>query len=317
VKLDRSFVALVATSLVLIATPAGATAEICGNGIDDDGNGLTDEGCYPTLSTGVCESPLSCGDTGMVSWSTGSLHYDLPPDIAPAVPWGPGIGFRRFYTSMYSPGSNPTSINKTPLGPGWQHTYLTWTYLTGTGSGQKIVLHTSQGRDVLYTYASSASGWDSFTPQAGEHVMSLKHNTASPNQFQVQLLTGETLVYNSSGQISEIWDTLPTPNKVLITWDSTTNGNVSTVTDANHKRRLLFAYSNGLMTSVKFQTYASSTWTTQHTTTYDYANNITQDATSGWFAPANAAEWNQAPRRHGDLESRPLVAHAGDQRVAR
>ena len=266
--MNTHLVALFATSSVLIATPAWATAEICGNGIDDDGNGLTDEGCYPTLSTNVCESPLSCGDTGMVSWSTGSLHYDLPPDISPAVPFGPGIGFRRFYTSMYSPGANPTSVHKTPLGPNWQHTYLTWTYLTGTGTGQKIVLHTSQGRDVLYTYSSNSGGWDYFTPQAGEHVMSLKHNTASPNQFQVQLLTGETLVYNSSGQISEIWDTLPTPNKVLITWDSTTNGNVSTVTDANGRRRLLFGYTSGLMTSMQFQTLASGSWTTQHTTSY-------------------------------------------------
>lgn len=75
----------------LISTRAYATAEICGNDIDDDGNGLTDEGCYPTQTTGVCESPLSCGDTGMVSWSTGSVHYDVPPDINPQVPFGPGI----------------------------------------------------------------------------------------------------------------------------------------------------------------------------------------------------------------------------------
>jgi hypothetical protein len=86
---------LLLTTLISItfATHAWATTEICGNDIDDDGNGLTDEGCYPTMTTGVCESPLSCGDTGMVSWSTGSLHYDLPPDIAPAVPYGPGIGW--------------------------------------------------------------------------------------------------------------------------------------------------------------------------------------------------------------------------------
>src|SRR6266704_288568 len=93
------FAALLASTSVVISTTAEATSEICGNGVDDDLNGLTDEGCYPTLTTGVCESPLSCGDTGMISWSTGSLHYDLPPDIAPAVPFGPGIGFRRFYTS--------------------------------------------------------------------------------------------------------------------------------------------------------------------------------------------------------------------------
>jgi hypothetical protein len=96
-------VLLVGLLLVGASRQALATAEICGNAIDDDGNGMVDEGCYPTLTTSVCESPLSCGDTGTVSWSTGSLHYDLPADIAPRVPWGPGIGFRRFYTSMYTP----------------------------------------------------------------------------------------------------------------------------------------------------------------------------------------------------------------------
>ncbi|MDB4955979.1 MAG: rhsA [Myxococcales bacterium] len=284
--------ALIAAGWLASSNRAFATVEVCGDQIDNDGNGLTDEGCYPTLSAGVCESPLSCGDTGMVSWTTGSLHYDLPPDIAPAVPFGPGIGMRRFYTSMDAPSSNPTSVNHTPLGPHWGHTYLTFAYLTGTGVNQKIVLHTSQGRDVLYTYASNAGGWDSFTPQAGDHVMSLKHNTASPNQFQVQLLTGETIVYNSVGQLTEIWDTLPTPNKVLVTWDSTTNGNVSTVTDANGRRRLLFSYSVGLMTSVQFQTKDSGgTWNTQHTTSYTYNNGATRDATSGWFAPASNTEW--------------------------
>jgi len=165
-------------TLGLGTTRAHATAEICGNGIDDDGNGLTDEGCYPTLSTGVCESPLSCGDTGMVSWSSGSLHYDLPADIAPAVPYGPGIGFRRFYTSMYSPGSNPTSVNHSPLGVNWQHTYMTWLYAFTDGGGiKRIVLHTSQGRDVYYTDAGACGSYECYTPQAGDHVLSLKVDT--------------------------------------------------------------------------------------------------------------------------------------------
>src|SRR3989442_10766760 len=105
---------LVVVATVLLAAPAAEATEICGNNIDDDSNGLTDEGCYPTLTTGVCESPLSCGTSGMIAWTTGSLHYDLPPDIAPAVPWGPGIGLRRFYASMYAPGSTPTTVGKTP-----------------------------------------------------------------------------------------------------------------------------------------------------------------------------------------------------------
>ena len=78
------------------------------------------------------------------------------------------------------------------------------------------------------------------------------------------------LVYNSSGQISEIWDTLlPTPNKVLITWDSTTNGNVSTVTDANGYRRLQFVYTTGRMTGVNFQLKTSGVWGTVHSVTYN------------------------------------------------
>jgi hypothetical protein len=267
-------------------------AEICGNDVDDDNNGMTDEGCYPSLTTGVCESPLSCGGTGMVSWKTGSLHYTLPPDVAPKVPYGPGIGLRRFYTSMYTPGTGPSSVNHTPLGAGWQHTYMTWIDKYSVLTINRVILHTSQGRDVFYTYSSSSGGWDYYTPQAGEHVMSLKQNTVSPFQYQVQLLTGETLVYNSLGQLTEIWDSLSTPNKVLVTWDSTSNGNVSTVTDASGKRRLLFSYSNRLLSSIQYQVLISSVWTTEHTTSYAYNDVVSIDATSGWYLPATTAEWN-------------------------
>ena len=291
--MTRSSILLRAIAIAaLLGSRAEATGEICGNGIDDDGNGLTDEGCYPTLTTGLCESPLSCGDTGMVSWSTGSLHYDLPPDIAPAVPYGPGIGFRRFYTSMYSPsGAEPTTVNHTPLGPNWQHTYMTWLYAFNDGTTNRIVLHTSSGRDVYYTDAGACGSYECYTPQAGDHVLSLKVDTAN-NLYYVQLLTGETLKYNSYGQISEIWDTVaPTPNKVHITWDSTDNGNVSTVTDASGTRRLFFSYTNNLLTSIQFQIDISGTWTTEHTTTYDYTNGVTRDATSHWFVPQDSTEW--------------------------
>ena len=193
---------------------------------------------------------------------------------------------------MYSPGANPVSVNKTPLGPGWQHTYLSFIDRYQTGSTWHIVWH-SNGRDAFYTFSTTSGGWDYYTPQTGDHVMSLRRRTTSPNEYQVQLLTGETLVYNSSGQLSEIWDTSTTVNKVLVTWDSTSNGNVSTVTDANGRRRLLFAYSKSFMTSVKFQTKDNGgTWNTQHTTAYDYGNGVTKDATSGWYAPANATEWS-------------------------
>src|SRR5687767_14832489 len=115
---------LCAGLFAVASTRAAGAAEICGNMIDDDGNGITDEGCYPSMRTGVCESPLSCADTGWVSWTTGSLHYDLPPDVAPKSPYGPDIELRRFYTSMYSPSAAPGPVNRSPLGSRWQHNYM-------------------------------------------------------------------------------------------------------------------------------------------------------------------------------------------------
>jgi hypothetical protein len=270
----------VALVLSLVAGSANA-AEICGNAADDDNNGMTDEGCYPTMTTGVCESPLSCRDTGMVSWSTGSLHYELPPDISPRVPFGPGIGFRRFYTSQHAPGTNPTTVAKSPMGSRWQHTYLTYIYgFLNVAGAKRAVLHTSDGRDVLYSYSSTTSGWDTYTPQTGDHVLSLKQNTTTL-EWRVQLLTGETLVYNSSGQISEIWDTLPTPNKVLIAWTSTSSGNVQSVMDANGKRRLWFTYTSGLLTKVTFQTKINFSWSNQHETTFSYTTGLLMSMTDG------------------------------------
>src|SRR4029078_6497412 len=97
--------------------------------------------------------------------------------------------------------------------------------------------HNSQGRDVLFKFSSQDPTYEYYTPQYTDHGKPLKYQRRAPNQTQVQLITGETMVYNSSGQVIEIWDTLgPTPNKVLVTWTSTSNGNVSTVTDAQGKR---------------------------------------------------------------------------------
>jgi hypothetical protein len=112
-------------ALALVMTASANAAEICGNGLDDDADNLADEGCYPGLTTGQCESPLSCDETGMVSPSTGSLRYSLEPDVAPKVPYGPGIGLRRFYTSMYAPGG-AAPVYRKAMGDRWQHTYMTW-----------------------------------------------------------------------------------------------------------------------------------------------------------------------------------------------
>jgi len=440
--------------------PASArAAEICGNGQDDDGDGLLDEGCYSTLTTGVCESPLSCNETGMVSPLLGALRYQLPADVAPKVPYGLGIGLRRFYGSQLAPGlttppsfqaaqtaasgaaaispawpahvandvallivetaggqpatlsnaqgftsltgspqgdnvnisgtvltvwwkratgstelaptvadsgdhqiaqiltfrnvattGNPWDITaggatsgtgstavtipgatttgpnelivaivatsddttaaswantdltsvtersdvnttagndggfavatdvkltagpygattattatsvrqarmsialrpvdnapawKKPLGERWGHTYTTWIDKTGTGSSAVLGLHTSQGADVRAPWSSTVSGWDRFTPQTGFHVQYIQQRQTAPNEYQIKLLTGETLVYNSSGRLTELWDTLATPNKVLVAYDGSSQ--VSTVTDASTNRRLLFSYTS-------------------------------------------------------------------------
>src|SRR5205823_233027 len=126
----------------LAARPAFATAEICGDGQDNDGNGLTDEGCYPFLTTGVCESPLSCDNDGAVAPVTGSLVYQLPPDIAPRGPYGPSIAFKRIYTSMYAPGAGAPAYRK-PMGERWQHSYMSWLDKNTGVTPWQIVLHTN------------------------------------------------------------------------------------------------------------------------------------------------------------------------------
>src|SRR5262249_914750 len=128
----------------------------------------------------------------------------------------------------------------------------------------------------------TVGGWETYAAQSGYHVMSIKRNTASPNQYQVQLLTGDMLYYNNVGQLTQIWDGLsPTPNKVMITWTSTSSGAVSTVTDADGKRRLKFNYTSNLLTSINLQLLISGTWTTQQTTTYAYTSGVLMSATIG------------------------------------
>jgi hypothetical protein len=297
--------AAVAFLIVAMSANRASATEICGNDLDDDNNGMVDEGCAPTVTTGVCESPLSCGTTGMVSWATGALHYDLPADVAPKVPYGPGVGLRRFYTSAYAPSTGPVSVNHTPLGARWQHTYMSWIDRFQVSSIYRVVLHTSEGRDVYGTYSNTSGGWEYYTPQAGYHVMSIRYNTASPNQFQVQLLTGETLYYNSSGQLTQIWDSLPTPNKVMITWTSTSGGNVSTVTDASGKRRLKFNYTSNLLRTVNYQLLISGTWTTQQTSTYNYTSGTMTSASIGASLTPAVRVHERLPHQHYRCDRQP------------
>jgi RHS repeat-associated protein len=272
-------------AMAMFATPASA-AEICGNGVDDDADGSEDDGCFPTMTTGVCESPLSCGETGMISPSTGSLHYSLPPDVAPRVPWGIGIGMRRFYTSAYDPGAG-TPVWKKPLGDRWQHTYMTWLSVTGGGNpGSTISLHTSQGRDVHFTYDQFVLGGPIFKPQAGFHVQWMQLNESCDPFFNCSytsvtmiLLTGEVLTYSHpAGRLTNI-SAPGTGGSVALTYDGA--GQVSTVTDADGKRRLLFSYSSNLLSTVQFQINVSGTWTTQHTTSYSYTSGALTSVTIG------------------------------------
>ncbi|MDX2092442.1 MAG: hypothetical protein SFX73_31555 [Kofleriaceae bacterium] len=493
----RSLVSICALAALVLPTVAHA-GEICGNGVDDDSDGLQDEGCYSGLST-VCESPLSCNETGFVSPLLGTLHYKLPPDVAPKVPYGLGIGFRRFYSSQLAPGitapptfqaagtaqngtgaispawpthqandvallivetaggqaaslsnaqgftslsgspqgdsvningtvltvwwkraataaeaaptvadsgdhqiaqiltfrnvatsGNPWDVTagsatagtgttaisipgasttvpnalvvaivatseatsasgwtnaalagltertdvsttsgndggfavatgvklvagsygattgtlaltarqaalsialrpvdnapawKKPLGERWGHTYTTWIDKAGSGTSAVLTVHTSQGADVRAPWGSTVSGWDRFTPQSGYHVQYIQQRQTSPFEYQIRLLTGETLVYNSSGRLIELWDTLATPNKVLVGYDG--NGQVSTVTDASTKRRLLFGYTGTLLTSVAFQVDTTGSFTTYHTTSYGYTSNALTGVTIGGAA---------------------------------
>jgi len=52
---------------------------------------------------------------------TGSLHYELPADVAPSSPYGIPLSFRRFYMSQYEPGVS--SGVRAALGPHWGHLY--------------------------------------------------------------------------------------------------------------------------------------------------------------------------------------------------
>src|SRR5690606_15603024 len=124
--------------------------EICGNGIDDDSDGFADETCYVGLTTGITDSPLATADSGMVSPSTGSLYYELSPDVASRVPFGPSLYFQRVYTSMYDPGPSAPAYRK-PLGDRWQHNWMSWL----DDSGNTLVIHMPTGQDVLAQYTGS------------------------------------------------------------------------------------------------------------------------------------------------------------------
>ena len=281
-RLRQLLILLASSTIALDALDADA-AETCGNGVDDDADGIADEGCYPTLTTGQCESPLSCVETGMVSPTTGSLRYGLDPDLAPRVPWGPGIGFRRVYLSQFAPGGGAPAY-RTSLGPRWGHTYATW--IDSLSSPTRAVLHTAQGQDVLLNKTSSDATWDYFTPTPGHHFKQFKRRLAAPNEYEITTLTGESMMYDGTGRLKQVRDSLATPNVVNLEYD--VNAQVSRVIDASGKRQLLFAYASGVTTSMKFQIFLSGAWVDQHTTTFGYtAGNLTSVTIGGQLAQTN------------------------------
>jgi hypothetical protein len=312
---------LAAVCLVSLLASSASAAEICGNGVDDDSDGLEDEGCYPALTTGVCESPLSCGETGMISPSTGSLHYSLPPDVAPRVPWGIGIGLRRFYTSAYDPGAG-APVWKKPLGDRWQHTYMTWLARSAyPGPGTTISFHASDGRDVLFNYASSDLSGYFFTPQPGVHVQSLHADetcitfpvfSCSITSYTMTLLTGERLVYDAQGRLAAIY-AAGLSSGVGLTYDG--SGQVSTVTDSSGKRRLLFAYTSNLLTSVQFQINSGS-WVTQHTTSYGYTSGALTSVTIGGELAQQMTYTSNYLTRIADGAGKVIVNFSYDSTVA-
>ncbi len=306
--MSRRFVlaSLIASALA-VPTPLLA-AEICGNGADDDADNLADEGCYPTLTTGVCESPLSCGETGMISPSTGSLRYALPPDVNPKVPWGPGIGLRRFYTSQYNPGVGAPAWKK-PLGDRWQHTYTSW--VTMAPNQSYVIWHTPQGQDV---YMAAGGSGGSFTPQPGHNVKSVYLDINWSAYIEITLLTGEKLLYDfwtSNGQLTSITDAAG--KTVSIAYDASSQ--VSTVTDSQGKRRLLFGYTSGQLTSVQYQINTGS-WTTQHTTSYVYTSGALSSVTIGGQLAQQNTYTSGYLTRIADGASKPIVNFTYDTATA-
>ena len=241
---SHASICIAVTVLATLSSDANA-AEVCGDGLDNDADLMADEGCNPAAATGVCESPLDCALTGAVAPKSGNVAYDLPPDLSIATPFGPTLGFRRFYVSLYEPGASAPAYRKA-LGPHWGHNYMSWLDKNTTPNPDQVILHTPAGHDVLFQFSNNSGGYDYFIAQEGFHAQYLRQKaTGSPKNWELRLLDGSTYVYNWSsptGKLIEIRDTLATPNKLTIAYDG--SGQVSTVTDASGKKRLLLAYTD-------------------------------------------------------------------------
>lgn len=264
--------ALVVAVVVLVSGGARAmAAEVCGDGLDNDSDGMADDGCWPAAVTGVCESPLACAVTGAIAPKLGSVVYELEPDVQAHVPYGPTLSLRRTYMSAYQPSAG-TAAYRRALGSGWQHNWMSWLDKDTAPNPDQVIVHLPTGREVLFRYASTTGGYDYYTPQVGAHCDYLRQSTSAPNKWQLRMLTGEVYVYSTSGSVgklTEVWDTLSTPNILTITYDA--NGQVQYVTDAIGARRLSLVYdTSARLSRVDYQTITSGVPTMQAYVVYTY-----------------------------------------------
>jgi len=238
-----------ALGVFLVATPqAFATPEVCGDGLDNDSDGYADNGCYPQGVTGICESPLSCRETGAVAPLTGQLVYREPADLAPRVPYGPSITLQRSFMSQYDPGYNdPADTDyKAPLGYGWHHNFMSWVSDQNVASDEAM-LHSVTGQEILFTRISTTSPYDTYEAQAGAHFDYLRRHQ-STDQWELRTLTGQVYSYDDSspGALTTIADSVG--NEVTIDYHGGSNcyvNQVKRVTDASGHKFLEFSYDTG------------------------------------------------------------------------
>lgn len=205
-----------------------------------------------------------------------------------------------------------------PLGDRWSHTYMSWLHKQTTPAYDQVVVRSNRGQNVLFSWNGyTAQGWDRYAPKAGfkDKYQWIAQRPSAPFEYHLRTMTGETLVYNRAGRLIEIWDSLATPNKVLVAYDG--NGQVSTVTDASGTRRLLFSYTGDSLTSIAFQINASGTWTTYHTTAYGYTGtNNTTVTIGGTLAQSNIYDVNNRLTQINDGGGKTIMKLAYDQSVA-
>jgi hypothetical protein len=260
-------------AIVTLRAGAARAADVCGDGLDNDADSLADEGCWPAGSTGVCENPLSCGLTGAIAPKMGSVVYPLPPDLDPRSAYGVPITFQRVFMSHYRPGTGTGTRN--PFGNMWQHNWNSWLDKNTTPNPDTVIVHLPSGQEVLFSYASTGGGYDTYSPQVGAHYIYLRQATSSPYKWELKSLTGEVLVYDwssPSGKLIEVRDSLATPNVTTVAYDG--NGRVQYVTDAPGNKRLKLTHNaSGRLTKVEYQTIASGTATTRSFVDFAYNNN--------------------------------------------